>query len=307
MKAVLDTKVESAYDDDVASRYHFPSRYLADLSAAVGDWVVFRQPRAAGGSLAYFATARIVRIEPDPQTLGHHYAIVEDYLPFDRPTPWRQNGRYAEAALRDILNVPQVGLYLRGRSVRPLGEADFAAIVEQGFADIWAPDFAREAGVDEDALALLVSKLPLDPAERIRRIVERLVNRTLRDEKFKKAVRLAYDYSCAISGLRLFDRKGLPEVQAAHIWSVADGGPDMVQNGIALSGTLHWLFDRHMISLTNDFRLLVSARLSLPESMGRSGRDVSLPENQRYRPSLDYLARHREKFERAEAGLSNKV
>jgi len=297
LKAVLDTKVESAYDDDVASRYHFPSRYLSDLSAAVGDWVVFRQPRAAGGSLAYFATARIARIEPDPDTPGHHYAIVEDYLPFDRPTPWRQDGRYAEAALREIVNVPQVGIYLRGKSVRPLGEADFATIVEHGFAGLWAPDGAREAGVDDDALALLVSRLPVDPAERTRRIVERLVNRKLRDENFKKAVRLAYDHRCAISGLRLFDRLGRPEVQAAHIWSVSDGGPDMVQNGIALSGTLHWLFDHHMISLTNHFRLLVSPRVRVPESLAVPGRIASLPKEPTFRPSLDFLARHRTKFE----------
>ena len=304
MKAVLDTKVESAYDDVVASRYHFPSRYLPILSAAVGDWVVFRQPRASGGTLAYFAVARVARIDPDPDRPSHYYAVVEDYLPFDRPTPWLLDGRYAEAALRDIVNVPQVGIYLRGKSVRPLDETDFAAIVEYGFEEAWAPVGAREAGVDEDALALLVAKLPLDPAERVRRVVERLVNRKLRDENFKKAVRLAYDYRCAISGLRLFDRAGRPEVQAAHIWSVAEGGPDMVQNGIALSGTLHWLFDHHMISLTSDLRLLVSARIRLPESVAVPGHIACLPKNRRYRPSLDYLALHRQKFERAEGRMT---
>ena len=300
MKAVLDTKVESAYDDDVANRYHFPSRYLSVLSAAVGDWVVFRQPRASGGSLSYFAAARIARIEPDLDTPSHYYAIVEDYLPFDRPTPWLQDGRYAEAALREIVNVPQLGLYLRGKSVRSLTDADFAAIVEYGFAGIWAPADALEAGIDDQALALLVAKLPLDPAERARRVVERLVNRKLRDENFKKAVRLAYDYRCAISGLRLFDRAGRPEVQAAHIWSVSEGGPDMIQNGIALSGTLHWLFDRHMISLTTDLRLLVSARICLPEGLAVAGRSAFLPKNQRYRPSPDYLALHRQVFEGAQ-------
>jgi putative restriction endonuclease len=33
---------------------------------------------------------------------------------------------------------------------------------------------------------------------------------------------------------------------------VAEGGPDVVQNGIALSATAHWLFDRHLIALTDD-------------------------------------------------------
>ncbi len=48
------------------------------------------------------------------------------------------------------------------------------------------------------------------------------------------------------------------EAQAAHIWSTASGGPDVVQNGIALSATVHWLFDRHLISLTDDYWILVS-------------------------------------------------
>lgn len=42
----------------------------------------------------------------------------------------------------------------------------------------------------------------------------------------------------------------------AHL--VYAGGPDVVQNGLALSGTAHWLFDRHLISLTDDYGLLVS-------------------------------------------------
>ena len=68
----------------------------------------------------------------------------------------------------------------------------------------------------------------------------------------------AYDNICAVTKLRIVNGGGKAEVQAAHIWPVAAGGPDVVQNGIALSGTAHWLFDRHLISLTDDYRLLVS-------------------------------------------------
>jgi hypothetical protein len=68
----------------------------------------------------------------------------------------------------------------------------------------------------------------------------------------------AYDNCCAVTGLRIVNGGGKAEAQAAHIWPVAEGGPDVVQNGIALSGTAHWLFDRHLISLTDDYRLLIS-------------------------------------------------
>ena len=45
---------------------------------------------------------------------------------------------------------------------------------------------------------------------------------------------------CAVSGLRLIKGGRRPEVLAAHI--MPDNGPDTVRNGIALSGTVHWLF-----------------------------------------------------------------
>ena len=46
--------------------------------------------------------------------------------------------------------------------------------------------------------------------------------------------------------------------QPAHIVPVGDGGPDVVQNGIARSATMHWLFDRHLMSIGEHWRLLVS-------------------------------------------------
>jgi hypothetical protein len=61
-----------------------------------------------------------------------------------------------------------------------------------------------------------------------------------------------------VTGLRIINGGGRAEAQAAHIKPVAAGGPDVVQNGIALSATVHWLFDRHLISIDEDFRLLVT-------------------------------------------------
>jgi putative restriction endonuclease len=59
MKAVFDTKAESGYDDDIVERYHFPNQYLPEIEKAIGDWIVYREPRRGGGSLGYFAVARL--------------------------------------------------------------------------------------------------------------------------------------------------------------------------------------------------------------------------------------------------------
>ena len=58
----------------------------------------------------------------------------------------------------------------------------------------------------------------------------------------------AYDARCAITGLKLINGGGRAEVAAAHIRPVEANGPDIISNGIALSATAHWMFDRGLIS-----------------------------------------------------------
>jgi putative restriction endonuclease len=51
--------------------------------------------------------------------------------------------------------------------------------------------------------------------------------------------------------------------EAAHIRPVGDGhhGPDSVRNGLALSRTMHWLFDRGLVSAQDDFTILTAKKL----------------------------------------------
>lgn len=298
MKAVFDTKPRSGYDDDLTRHYQFPRRYLSLAKAADGDWVVLRRPRADGGNLAYFAVARVSGLESDPRSPKLTFARLTDYLDFDRPVPWRQAGRYSERALRDMA-VKEVGVYLRGRSVRALEESDFADIVAAGLAETLAPANARRLGLDRSALEEIQAGLLAPAIERERKVVQLLTNRVVRDANFRRSVIEAYEDTCAVTGLRIINGGGRSEVQAAHIWPVAAGGPDVVQNGIALSGTVHWLFDRHLISLTDDYRLLVSHNKVPPEFrrlFGQAGDRIQLPKSSANWPHPAYIAKHRERF-----------
>jgi putative restriction endonuclease len=124
-----------------------------------------------------------------------------------------------------------------------------------------------------------------------------LSDRAFRDAAFSRMVRLAYDGRCAVSGLSLRNGGGRPEVAAAHIVPVADGGPDVVANGLALSGTLHWMFDRGLIAVAEDHSVLVSHN-KVPADVVRRLIDpeqrLILPQNPRYRPHPDFLRWHRE-------------
>ena len=300
MKAVFDVKPGSGYDDDITQRYHFPARsnYLAAAHDAVGDWVLFREPQRNGGRRAYIATARVLRVEPDPDQPGHFYAHVTDFLAFATPVPFVQDGRYAEADLRDITNPSRVGQALQGKSMRTIEGADFVAIVWAGLRETLAPENAIRLGLDFPPADLPpLSDLPGMAEDFERRIEQMLVNRKIRDANFRLEVCRAYDNKCAVTGLRIVNGGGRAEVQAAHVKPVADGGPDVVHNGIALSATVHWLFDRHLISIDDDYRLLVTHNRVPGELRGLfrpENERLHLPQDRKLWPHPVFVAHHRE-------------
>lgn len=290
VKLVLLHKADSIYDDEPDVVYDFPRTYLKAISEAVGDWVVYYEPVKAGPR-GYFAVARIDRVIPKPGVEGRYLAMIapSTFLPFDREVPRLIAGRPVEAALREADGSPKSGGAVQ-LAVRRLPEAEFAEIVRRGLPqDLMA---AEERRYDPPGREVAE---PLAPFERP--VIERLTNRPYRDVAFRRKVREAYDYRCAISGLRLRNGGGRPEVQAAHIRPVEKKGSDSVRNGLALTGTLHWMFDRGLISVAEDLSILVSRnkvpsdvvdRLILPHGK------LCPPANERDWPHRENLKWHRE-------------
>lgn len=306
MKGVFVCNPNSAYDDNLIEKYHFRHSHYLDLaSTMVGDWIVYQEPRRGGGREAYIAAARVASIEPDPSRLKHYYARLRDFLPFDQPVKFRRENLYRESPL-NALERQRVGPFLQGSSVRALSEEDFAAIVLDGLQETLSPENARRLDLDLGDLptqdfptlgGIAEPNFGWDPGNRV--VAQVLVNRKLRDAAFRRSVVDAYDNTCAVSGLRIVNGGGRAEVQAAHIWPVGEGGPDVVQNGIALSATAHWLFDRHMISLTDNYELLVSHN-KVPSELRRLFADqmerIRLPSDERMWPHIPYVRLHRERY-----------
>ena len=74
-------------------------------------------------------------------------------------------------------------------------------------------------------------------------------------------------------------------------------GPHIVTNGMALSGTAHWMFDRGLIGLSDDREVLVSRQLNDVESVWglvNKTRRAAVPSNPAHRPHPTYLAWHRQ-------------
>jgi putative restriction endonuclease len=97
--------------------------------------------------------------------------------------------------------------------------------------------------------------------------------------------------------LKLINGGGRAEVAAAHIRPVEENGPDIINNGVALSGTAHWMFDRGLISLADDLQILVSRQANDQDAVrafiNNSGRALP-PARVSDRPHPHFLRWHRD-------------
>jgi putative restriction endonuclease len=295
-KAVFTTKVDPTYDDLPEERYHFPRTYLRQAEAAIGDWIVYYEPRRASGDLsshggrqAYFATAKVDRVEPDPVRANHFYAFVSGYLEFERPVSFKEGERYFEGALARADGKTNKGAF--GRAVRSIPDTDYDLILQAGFVRTIGEISNTVLHPNEDCPGLAEEPLSYD-----RPIVERMTSRPFRDVAFALGVRQAYANTCAMTGFNIINGGGRAEVQAAHIRPVAHRGPDSVRNGLALSGTIHWMFDRGLVSIDENYTILV-ARARLPDTVTRMLRnELLLPDRPDQRPNVHFLRYHRDRI-----------
>ncbi|HEX5237510.1 MAG TPA: HNH endonuclease [Sphingomicrobium sp.] len=288
-KAVFLYREDSRYEDRPWSVYQFPDSYFSRAAQMVGDWVIYMEPVKAGRK-GYHAVAKVDRITPDPRRPGMHLAIIDpnSYLDFDHNVPFQSGGDYPErSVLNDAGNVS-------GRAqaaVRPIPDEDFNRIVGLGLD---AHDELLPRSHTETAAWVAEEQAPFE-FEQDR--VQMLTRRTIRDRIFRTRVLKAYDRRCAFTGFQFINGGGRAEVEAAHIKSVEAKGPDVVQNGLALSGTVHWMFDRGLLTVADDATILLSNHINDVDGVRKilrpSGR-AQFPESLRDNPDLAFLRWHRE-------------
>jgi putative restriction endonuclease len=271
-KCVFATDSRSADEPD--RFYRFAPRWLEVAARAVGQWIVYRQPPAAGPR-GYHAVARVEQIVRDPADPEALLALIVpgSYLEFGRDVPGPADG---------------------DDPVRPISDEAFDRVLALGL-------------IEEDEL--LPREEALDVPERVHDPQEQepyvgpvpremvLTSRKVRDRQFRKRVLDAYENRCAFTGMRLINGGGRAEVQAAHIMSVKADGPDTEVNGIALSGTVHWMFDRGLISLSDAGDILLSGEIGDVASVEKliyPDRLARLPASESLQPHRRYLAWHRE-------------
>lgn len=296
-KGVFTHRADTHYDDFPEEQYQFPGQYLKRARSVEGDWIVYYEPRGGRGLSGYAAIAKVAQVVPDPDADKMHIARIEpgSYLPFETFVPNVVNDRVMESELArpdSSINSGKVQW-----AIRPLSDADFNAIVLAGFPDELQP-LPR---LGEAAPPTHPPGMAEEGAEFVfdfeRQRVEQVTTRPFRDRAFRRIVLDAYDSRCAITGLKLINGGGRAEVEAAHIKPVEHSGPDTIRNGLALSGTVHWMFDRGLISLSDDLDILVSRHVNDPDriwGLVNPTRRALPPVSPAHRPHPRFLGWHRE-------------
>lgn len=278
--AILVCRRYSDYDDTPGERYHFPRvNYEATIRAAYGQVVLIYEPRrggsfrgsTSGGREAFIAWAVLGEVIPDSGDPLHAYVPYRMYEPLPREVPLSETAIAPKALQSAVLAIDNATL----DQVLQLGNAPLLSAndADQGLVDIQIP-----AELRQHPIQMMVQ------------------NRLVRERTFRyNVIDRAYGGRCAFTGLALRNGKGRAEVDAAHIVPVDEGGPDVVPNGLAISKTLHWAFDRGLISIGDDATILKVER-GIPDGVLRlfpENGKLLPPARAHQRPHPAFLAWHR--------------
>jgi putative restriction endonuclease len=126
-------------------------------------------------------------------------------------------------------------------------------------------------------------------------VKERLVKTRVNQNVFRQIILSTYTSKCAISGI---DFSTL--LVASHIipWSINEKERMNPENGICLSNLYDRAFDKGLIGISTDYRLLISKKLKSKESASYfdryfgiySNKEIAIPE--RFKPKKEFLEYH---------------
>jgi len=119
----------------------------------------------------------------------------------------------------------------------------------------------------------------------------------VRSAAFKTKIKELYEDSCAVCGIRRYNKAQNPEVEAAHIYPVEKDGTDDLRNGLSLCKLHHWAFDGGLFVIEDNFDIKVLPEIlndqNYQEIYRFDGKKINLPKNKVITPNKLYLSEHR--------------
>jgi len=180
----------------------------------------------------------------------------------------------------------------------------FAAVAKMVAGRRWGPLTTADNPVSQAELQRASGELEVlaaTPFQVQRNYITRAESRQsriARSAAFRARVRAEYGGRCSVSGISVVVPSGRFEVESAHVVPLSEGGSDDLRNGLALTRTLHWAFDRGLFGVRPNRRVYVPKQVRRQRSnkfiCGFAGRVISEAKSSTYRVHADALQWHLE-------------
>ncbi|WP_419802690.1 HNH endonuclease [Mucilaginibacter sp.] len=168
-------------------------------------------------------------------------------------------------------------------------------------------NFANSIPDQQKLLNNLENKILKEDAVEYRTEIRKLIQQKdeeeifLRGSLFKREIPKIYNNTCCISGMRIDSTINVSMIDACHIVPFSESYADTISNGIALCPNLHRAFDRGLISIGDNYEVIVKDTFSEELSTNYfilpfHGKQINLPNKIEDFPSSENLSYHRKKF-----------
>lgn len=147
------------------------------------------------------------------------------------------------------------------------------------------------------------NKILNEPSEEYRQEIKKLMQQQneeeifLRGSLFKREIPKIYNNTCCISGMKIDATINVSMIDACHIVPFSVSYDDTVTNGIALCPNLHRAFDRGLIAIDENYKVVVSKTFKEDETSYSirvfEGKEIQLPSMKSYYPLRENFSWHK--------------
>ncbi|MBX2985930.1 MAG: HNH endonuclease [Bacteroidia bacterium] len=164
-------------------------------------------------------------------------------------------------------------------------------------------NFNNSTGCQQNLFDDIENKILKEPPEEYRQEIKKLLEQKddeeifLRGSLFKREIPKIYNNTCCVSGMKIDATINVSMIDACHIVPFSISYDDSVTNGIALCPNLHRAFDRGLIAIDDDYRVVVSKSFKEVETSYNirafEGKEIQLPRMKSYYPLSENFGWHR--------------
>ena len=163
-------------------------------------------------------------------------------------------------------------------------------------------NFSNSSGEQQKMFDEIESKILHEDAAEYRKEIQQLMLQHneeeifLRGSLFKREIPKIYNNTCCISGMKIDATINVSMVDACHIIPFSESFNDTITNGIALCPNLHRAFDRGLIAIDGNYKVIVSDSFREDKTSysikAFEGKKIILPYQNDYFPLMENFEWH---------------